>query len=54
MEENTSTFPQRPTFLTVLCILTFIGSGYGIFQGITSYATAETAAAASELIEESM
>jgi hypothetical protein len=25
---------QRPTFLTVLCILTFIGSGLGILGGI--------------------
>lgn len=36
--------PIRPTFLTVLCILTFIGSGYGIFSGITGYFTADTAA----------
>ncbi len=34
----------RPTFLTVLCILTFIGSGYGIFNAITSYKNAEIAA----------
>ncbi len=33
----------RPTFLTVLCILTFIGSGYGIFNAITSYNNAEMA-----------
>jgi predicted phage tail protein len=33
----------RPTFLTVLCVLTFIFSGYSIFNGITSYTSAETA-----------
>lgn len=32
--------PQRPTLLTVLCILTFIGSGWGILNGITSYFSA--------------
>ncbi|HTN07377.1 hypothetical protein [Agriterribacter sp.] len=32
--------PARPVFLTVLCILTFIGSGWGIISGITSYLSA--------------
>ena len=32
---------KRPTFLTVLCILTFIGSGWAIFSSITAYNTAE-------------
>ena len=32
---------KRPTFLTVLCILTFIGSGWAIFSAITAYNTAE-------------
>jgi len=36
--------PQRPTFLTVLCILTFIGSGWGIVSGISSYITANATA----------
>lgn len=27
----------RPTFLTVLCILAFIGNGLGFFQGIMAY-----------------
>lgn len=36
--------PQRPVMLTVLCILTFIGSGWGILQGITGYFSAETTA----------
>jgi hypothetical protein len=29
-EQNVQTTNQRPTFLTVLCILTFIGSGLGV------------------------
>ena len=37
-EEN---FPvKRPTFLTVLCILTFIGSGWSILGAFTTYNTA--------------
>src|SRR6476620_11062411 len=36
--------PARPTFLTVLCILTFIGSTWGIIGSITNYLTANTAA----------
>lgn len=32
----------RPTFLTVLCILTFIGSGWSIYSGITNYNMADT------------
>lgn len=32
---------RRPTFLTVLCILTFIGSGWAIVSAIWSYTTAE-------------
>lgn len=26
--------PVRPTFLTVLCILTFIGSGWGLINNL--------------------
>lgn len=33
----------RPTFLTVLCVLTFIGSGYSIFNAISSYSSADVA-----------
>lgn len=29
--------PKRSTFLTILCILTFVGSGYGILSGLASY-----------------
>lgn len=36
--------PTRPVFLTVLCILTFIGSGWGILSGITGYFTANATA----------
>lgn len=42
-EEN---YPiKRPTFLTVLCILTFVGSGWALFSSITSYNSAETTTA---------
>jgi hypothetical protein len=36
-EELDSIPPQRPVFLKVLCILTFIGSGYGIINGVITY-----------------
>ncbi len=41
---NVPVKPVRPTFLTVLCILTFIGSGWGIISGFTSYASANLTA----------
>ncbi|SOE20071.1 hypothetical protein SAMN06298216_0572 [Spirosomataceae bacterium TFI 002] len=45
----------RPTFLTVLCILTFIGSGWGVINAITSYQSAEIAAGVtSEAMDEAM
>jgi membrane associated rhomboid family serine protease len=34
----------RPTFLTILCVLTFIASGYGIYNAISGYTSAEMAA----------
>jgi hypothetical protein len=40
-------FPQvaepkkRPDFLTVLCILTFLGSGLGIFNNLTKYVNSD-------------
>jgi len=34
---------KRPSFLTWLCILTFIGSGWGIISGILSYTAAHKA-----------
>jgi type III secretory pathway component EscR len=42
--ETTNTVSLRPTCLTVLCILTFIGSGWGIYKGISGYYSADTAA----------
>jgi len=47
MEDILTNIPEkrsRPTFLTVLCILTFIGSGWGIISGFTSYASANLTA----------
>lgn len=48
MESTTSPNPitasLRPTFLTVLCILTFIGSGWGVYKGISGYFTADMTA----------
>lgn len=45
METSDYDFEQeprvRPTFLTVLCILTFIGSGWSIITSASSYFTAE-------------
>ncbi|MES2616635.1 MAG: hypothetical protein V4613_02085 [Bacteroidota bacterium] len=41
-QEMTNSTPKRPTFLTVLCILTFIGSAWGIVGGFTSIMTAKT------------
>ncbi|BAX79236.1 hypothetical protein [Labilibaculum antarcticum] len=46
MEENVTTIEapkKRPTFLTVLCILSFIGSGgFGLLAPIYEYATFES------------
>jgi len=55
MENNLSEFDQepatRPTLLTVLCILTFIGSGWSIISNIWAYSKAkETAQAFSKNI----
>lgn len=33
-EQNVQTTNERPVFLTVLCILTFIGSGLGLLFGL--------------------
>jgi len=33
-EQNVQTTNQRPTFLTVLCILTFIATGLGLLFGL--------------------
>lgn len=45
-EQNTSVeAPKRPQFLTVLCILTFIGSGIGVVSSIMGYFAAKAAGA---------
>jgi hypothetical protein len=52
--DSTIQISKRPTFLTVLCILTFIGSSYGIFSGVTSYATADTVGVIKDKLNDSM
>lgn len=37
MEQTIAEEPKRPQFLTVLCILTYIGSGLGIVFGILGW-----------------
>lgn len=37
MEQTTTEGPKRPQFLTVLCILTFIGVGVGIIGSIVGW-----------------
>lgn len=56
-QENQTMEPQqkvRPTFLTVLCILTFIGSGWGIYDGFTDYLFADTAEDAIGLVDDQL
>lgn len=42
----------RPVFITVLCILTFIGSGWGLIAGGMQYFTAEKQAASMAFTKE--
>jgi hypothetical protein len=51
METSTTPISKRPTFLTVLCILSFIGSSYFIFNGITTYMNAD---ASSQMISSAL
>lgn len=51
--ESIPTGPQRPTFLTVLCILTFIASGWGIFSNISNYMNAAVNAKVAETLLDS-
>lgn len=44
--------PARPTFLTVLCILSFIGCGLGIFSGVTGYFTNKALVTAGSTVNE--
>ena len=39
---STNSNPVRSTFLTVLCVLTFIGSGWGVIGAVRSYVGADT------------
>lgn len=32
---------KRPAFLTVLCVLTFVGSGWALFSAVTAFNTAK-------------
>jgi hypothetical protein len=41
MDPSTPASVKRPGFLTALCILSFIGSSYFIFNGITTYMNAD-------------
>ena len=43
--------PVRNTFLTIICILTFIGSGWGIVKSFQSYIAADFAAT---IVQEAM
>lgn len=54
MEDNQINPPKRPTFLTVLCILTFIGSAFSIFSGVSNVMLAPTSAAMLEPIKTEM
>jgi len=43
MENPFNTEKTRPTFLTVLCILTFVGSGFSLLSSLMSIATSKIA-----------
>lgn len=44
---------QRPTFLTVLCILTFLSCAWGVFSAISNYSSADlTASVTQDALEE--
>ena len=48
MEQETNLTPKRTTFLTVLCVLTFIGSTIGVISNISNILTADVS---SKMIE---
>lgn len=53
--EESHTLPQpRNTFITVLCILTFIGSGWGIVSGLFNIYTASKMGDSIEEVSEGM
>ena len=37
MEQTTTEGPKRPTFLTVLCILTYVGVGIGLIMSVVAW-----------------
>ena len=53
-EELNTGAPKRPTFLTVLCILSFIGIGLGLISGLMSFATAGMMDDMAEMTEQTM
>ncbi len=54
MEETQLLPKKRSTFITVLCILTFVGSGWGIIDGIMDYVAADKVGQATEMIKDQM
>jgi hypothetical protein len=44
LESNPGPAGKRSTFLMVICILTFIGSGFGILGGMFTFVTADAVA----------
>ncbi|UEG48727.1 hypothetical protein LK994_08765 [Ferruginibacter lapsinanis] len=44
---------KRPNFLTVLCVLTFIGSGWGLISNTMQYFSVDKNAAAISMVKES-
>ncbi len=51
-EATTTGAPKRPTFLTVLCILSFIGGAWGVIGGIINMAAGNDSAAVAEMSAE--
>lgn len=56
MEETIQDKPEtrRPTFLTILCVLTFIGSGFGLTSGVSNYINAEQAVNDKAMLQEAI
>lgn len=53
-EATTTGAPKRPTFLTVLCILSFIAGGWGVIGGIINLMSAPSADEVRAQLEGSM
>ncbi len=54
MSETNTGAPKRPTFLTVLCILSFIGCAFGIFGGFYGYFTNKALVGSGDAFSEQM